>query len=75
MPKIPRIAGNSSISGNFEIGSGEQYQTRFLLGLLEIPATTGRFLAGHRRGFVRGLEGVLPLTWPELRWPEEAGLM
>ena len=45
-----------------------------LLGFFMIPATTGRFPAGHRGGFVRGVEGVLPLAWPELWWPEVAGL-
>ena len=46
----------------------------FLLGFFVISATTGRFPADHHGGFVRGVEGVLPLAWPELWWPEVTGL-
>ena len=58
---------------NFRICTGEQCTSRILLGLSLIPATTGRFLAGHHRGFVWRVEGVLPLAWPELWWPEFTG--
>ena len=65
-----KVAENSPNCWKFEFLGHEQcmnsVRLHFFLGLLAIPATTGRFPAGHSGGFVRGMEGVLPLAWLEL---------